>query len=74
MAKEYLFGPCKPVEIVQGLLLIARWIRCAVELGLHGALPRLSRRRNVGVGVESMSENEKALIIGASSWCELMFS
>jgi hypothetical protein len=25
MAKEYLFGPVKSVEIVQGLLLIAGW-------------------------------------------------
>ncbi|KAG9080364.1 hypothetical protein FRC06_006683, partial [Ceratobasidium sp. 370] len=83
MAKEYLFGPLKSVEIVQGLLLIAGWshstgptgwlaaghaIRYAVELGLHKALPRLARRKvSGGGGVES----ERALVTAARTWCGL---
>lgn len=54
---------------------LIRWvaghaIRYAVELGLHKALPRLSRRKNVG-GVEGVSESERALLIGARTWCGL---
>ncbi|KAG8707137.1 hypothetical protein FRC11_007664 [Ceratobasidium sp. 423] len=85
MAKEYLFGPLKSVEIVQGLLLIAGWshstgptgwlaaghaIRYAVELGLHKALPRLARRQNVP-GTDRMSDTERALVIAARTWCGL---
>ncbi|CUA71267.1 Chromatin modification-related protein eaf-1 [Rhizoctonia solani] len=79
MAKEYLFGPLKSVEIVQGLLLIAGWshstgptgwlaaghaIRYAVELGLHKALPRLARRQNI-LGTDRTSDTERALVIAA---------
>ncbi|CAE6450142.1 unnamed protein product [Rhizoctonia solani] len=85
MAKEYLFGPLKSVEIVQGLLLIAGWshstgptgwlaaghaIRYAVELGLHKALPRLARRRNVP-GADRTSDTERALVVAARTWCGL---
>ncbi|KAL5631787.1 hypothetical protein ACGC1H_000001 [Rhizoctonia solani] len=85
MAKEYLFGPLKSVEIVQGLLLIAGWshstgptgwlaaghaIRYAVELGLHKALPRLARRQNVS-GADRTSDTERALVVAARTWCGL---
>ncbi|CAE6510564.1 unnamed protein product [Rhizoctonia solani] len=85
MAKEYLFGPLKSVEIVQGLLLIAGWshstgptgwlaaghaIRYAVELGLHKALPRLARRQNVP-GADRKSDTERALMVAARTWCGL---
>ncbi|QRW24935.1 Fungal specific transcription factor domain [Rhizoctonia solani] len=85
MAKEYLFGPVKSVEIVQGLLLIAGWshstgpigwlaaghaIRYAVELGLHKALPRLARRQNVP-STDRTSDTERALIVAARTWCGL---
>ncbi|CAE6342692.1 unnamed protein product [Rhizoctonia solani] len=85
MAKEYLFGPVKSVEIVQGLLLIAGWshstgptgwlaaghaIRYAVELGLHKAFPRLARRQNVP-GNDRTGDTERALIIAARTWCGL---
>ncbi|CAE7058282.1 unnamed protein product [Rhizoctonia solani] len=85
MAKEYLFGPLKSVEIVQGLLLIAGWshstgptgwlaaghaIRYAFELGLHKALPRLARRQNVP-GADRTSDTERALIVAARTWCGL---
>ncbi|KAG8687340.1 hypothetical protein FRC09_013551 [Ceratobasidium sp. 395] len=84
MAKEYLFGPLKSVEIVQGLLLIAGWshstgptgwlaaghaIRYAVELGLHKALPRLARRKASGAG--GGEESERALVTAARTWCGL---
>ncbi|KAH7330666.1 hypothetical protein B0J17DRAFT_679064 [Rhizoctonia solani] len=85
MAKEYLFGPLKSVEIVQGLLLIAGWshstgptgwlaaghaIRYAVELGLHKALPRLARRQNVP-SADRTSDTEHALMVAARTWCGL---
>ncbi|KDN36432.1 hypothetical protein RSAG8_10824, partial [Rhizoctonia solani AG-8 WAC10335] len=85
MAKEYLFGPLKSVEIVQGLLLIAGWshstgptgwlapghaIRYAVELGLHKALPRLARRQNVP-GTDRTNDTERALVVAARTWCGL---
>lgn len=52
-------------------LSVGHAIRYAVELGLHKALPRLSRRKSISAGVESVSDSERALIIGARTWCGL---
>ncbi|KDQ21446.1 hypothetical protein BOTBODRAFT_182777 [Botryobasidium botryosum FD-172 SS1] len=73
------------VEAIDAMLLIAGWshstggtgwltaghaIRCAVELGLHKALPRLAKKTR-GRPATGNAEADGGLIVAARTWCAL---
>ncbi|QRV82372.1 Fungal specific transcription factor domain [Ceratobasidium sp. AG-Ba] len=87
MAKEYLFGPLKSVEIVQGLLLIAGWSHSTGPTGWLAAGMTLGHaiRYGVELGLHKAlprlarrkisgggdTEVERALVTAARTWCGL---
>ncbi|KAG9123641.1 hypothetical protein FRC07_014416, partial [Ceratobasidium sp. 392] len=56
MAKEYLFGPLKSVEIVQGLLLIAGWSHSTGPTGWLAAVHNTNSIQVMRFGTQSSSD------------------